>query len=387
MTYNSCPENNDCYKIKPRMVYLDNLKALLMIFVVMMHAACTYSGIGSWAYIEHRSYGKLTYYFFLFYQSLSQAYFMALFFLISAYFIPRSLEKKGVKKFVQDRLYRLGLPTLIFIAIIHPLWMILAQPNFDLVGSFYRGIISLKIFAWTGPMWFAVILLISSILFAFVQKPLAAATRSFTFAFNVKNILLLTLIIAGGAFVLRCYFPFGTSFFNFQLGNFSAYIILFTLGTVAGQKQLFEKISYKKAKLCLLAAFGIGLPLWCLIVGFWIPFGENIETMQFLGGWNIPAFAYALWESFFCVTFSIALLGIFREKFNSQNRLQVFMSANAFGVYVFHPLILTAVTVMMAPADWPPLFKFLIAVVVAVPLSFLGAALIRIVKPLRILFS
>ena len=370
-----------------RMVYIDNLKALLIVFVVLMHAACTYSGIGSWAYIEHRDYGKVTYYFFLWYQSFSQAYFMALFFLISGYFIPRSLGKKGRKRFIQDRFYRLGLPTLIFMLIIHPLWMKIAQPGFELLGSLYRGIVTLKILAWTGPMWFAVVLLIFSMLVVLAQKPLAVISRKFTFAVNVKNVMWLALVIAIGAFALRCYFPFGTAVFNFQLGNFSAYIVMFMLGTVAGEKRLFEKINYATAKSCLAAAFGILLPIWFLIVGLWIPYGVNIETMQFLGGWNFPAFAYALWESFFCVVFSIALIGIFREKFNSQNRLQEFLAANAFGVYVFHPLVLTGVTVMFATVNWPPLLKFFVAVAVAVPASFLFSALIRKPQVLGKLFS
>ena len=162
---------------------------------------------------------------------------------------------------------------------------------------------------------------------------------------------------------------------------------MFMLGAIAGQKQLFEKISYATAKLCLAAAFGIGLPIWCVIVGFWIPYGVNIETMQFLGGWNFPALAYAAWESFFCVVFSTALIGVFREKFNNQNWLQEFLSANAFGVYVFHPLVLTAISLLFAAVDWPPLLKFGVVVVLAVPLSFIFAALIRKPCICRQLFS
>jgi hypothetical protein len=41
-----------------RMAYIDNLRALMIIFVVMVHTGVTYSGLGSWYYIRkarHRS--------------------------------------------------------------------------------------------------------------------------------------------------------------------------------------------------------------------------------------------------------------------------------------------------------------------------------------------
>jgi len=87
---------------KPRLAYIDNLKALLIIFVVLVHASCTYSGEGSWYYMEHGDMGRSAFYLLLTSQAITQAYSMSLFFMIAAYFVPRSLEKKGMKKFVAD---------------------------------------------------------------------------------------------------------------------------------------------------------------------------------------------------------------------------------------------------------------------------------------------
>ena len=53
--------------------------------------------------------------------AVNQAYFMSLFLLISAYFVPGSYDRKGAGHFVKDRLIRLGIPLIIYSWIISPL--------------------------------------------------------------------------------------------------------------------------------------------------------------------------------------------------------------------------------------------------------------------------
>lgn len=370
-----------------RLGYIDNLKALLIIFVVIMHAACTYSGLGSWMYMEHHSYGKGTFYFFLFYESFSGAYFMSLFFMIAAYFIPKSLEKKGVKKFILDRLYRLGVPTLIFIFIINPIWLKMAYPNVHLIDYYYHGIISFNFLSWTGPMWFAAVLLVFSIVYIPLELLCNLLASRFSFDVTVKDVLILIILITVGCFILRLFFPLGTAVLNIQFSNFSAYIFMFFIGIFAYRKNIFDKIRYPLAIRWFIASFAIGIPLWIIVIYLGVPSMGSLKDMTFTGGWNLPSFLYALWESFFCVAIIIALIGIFKEKFNKQNSIQKYLSENAFCVYVFHPLVLTAITVLFASVDWAPILKFAIVTCIAVPTSFIVSSLIRKVKMLRRLFS
>ena len=39
-------------KVKERLFYIDNLRLLMIMFVVMHHLAVTYTGFGSWYYNE-----------------------------------------------------------------------------------------------------------------------------------------------------------------------------------------------------------------------------------------------------------------------------------------------------------------------------------------------
>lgn len=369
--------------INPRLAYLDNLKALLIIFVVTVHAAITYSGINSWYYEEPHSLGDASYYFFLFYETINQAYFMSLFFMISAYFVPRSLEKKGVKNFITDKLYRLGIPLLIFVFLIHPVCLKMVYPRINLTKCFFRG----DFFSWTGPLWFVLALLVFTLLYVSIKKWLDPLVNKYSFDVNIKNALILVLLITFAAFTIRLVFPMGTSVMNMQLCFFSAYVFMFLIGIIAYQKNIFTKIDYTTAKKWLLAAFVVGIPLWIVIIYFGVTRSIPISDWAISGGWNFMSFAFSFWESFFCVAIIIALIGIFKARFNTQNNLQKMLSDNAFGVYVFHTPILIVISLLLKNIGEPSILKFAIVACLAVIASFLFSHFIRKISLVRKIFS
>ena len=186
------------------------------------------------------------------------------------------------------------------------------------------------------------------------------------------------------AFVTRLFFPIGSDVLNLQLGFFPAYITMFVFGIVAYHNHLFEKIDYRKGKKLLLASLVIGIPAWLLLMFYGGPFeGE----MSIEGGYTWPALFYALWESFICVFFILGLIGVFRKRFNSQNKLQHFLSDNAFGVFVFHAPILILISMMLKEVELAPVIKFFVVSLLAVVSSFLFSWLVRRVKLFKKIFS
>ncbi|KLU62359.1 glucans biosynthesis protein C [Peptococcaceae bacterium CEB3] len=105
---------------KERLLYIDNLRLLMIAFVVMHHLAVTYSGVGSWYYHESSHLGKISELWFVFYLSFQQAYFMGLLFMIAGYFAAGSYDRKGFGRFVGGRFKRLVIPSLIYMAVITP---------------------------------------------------------------------------------------------------------------------------------------------------------------------------------------------------------------------------------------------------------------------------
>ncbi len=68
---------------KPRYLYIDNLRLVMIILVVLLHLGVTYSGIGSWYLTDVKELDTLCYVVFGLFQSYTQAYFMGFLFLIS----------------------------------------------------------------------------------------------------------------------------------------------------------------------------------------------------------------------------------------------------------------------------------------------------------------
>ncbi len=351
-------------------------------FVLIMHAAVTYSGDGSWYYKESSVFGNFSFYFFSFYQTFTQAYFMSLLFMVAGYFTVPSLERKSTKTFILDRLFRLGIPTLLYTFFLHPLCAVLvsADVRANFFSKYWYGIKTLQFFSWTGPLWFAETLLVFSLVYVLVQKGFDRLLSKFSLSVSSKHISLLILFIALFAFLLRHFFPLGTAIMNLSLCYFSAYIFMFLAGIASYKKNLLEQIDKQVTKVCLLISLGVGVLPWVPMI-----YGDVRE----ISIWRHEAgsFIFALWESVVCVTTVIALIGIFKKKFNTQSRWQKFLSANAFAVYFYHPPILIAVTLLLKGLELATLLKFFIASILTIIASVLVSSFLRRFSLLRKVFS
>ena len=118
-------------------------------------------------------------------------------------------------------------------------------------------------------------------------------------------------------------------------------------------------------------------------------FGGAIDGIMtpFLGGFHWQAAAYAFWESFFCIGGCLGLLVLFREKFNIQGKVISFVSANAFGVYVFHAPLLVGITLCFRWLAVYPLLKIILMSIIVLPVSFGIVYLIRKIPYLKKVFS
>merc|ERR1711871_1609177 len=156
---------------KRQVIYLSNLKTFLTFIVVTFHVACYFSiaaadGLQTYSFDPEKFLaGGGTIRSFtlpgLIFVWMNQFYFMAPFYLISAYFCPRSLDRKGFRKFVVDKLVRLGGAWL--------LWTMLLGPLMQLIDMAYAG----QPLSWAydrGPTWFVLWLLNFSVVYAAIAQ-------------------------------------------------------------------------------------------------------------------------------------------------------------------------------------------------------------------------
>ena len=79
---------------RPRLFYVDHLRVVLTVLVVLHHAAITYGNIPVWYLTEPAQdpSGVALDLFVLF----NQTFFMGMFFLIAGYFVPGSIDRRSV---------------------------------------------------------------------------------------------------------------------------------------------------------------------------------------------------------------------------------------------------------------------------------------------------
>ncbi|WHT49405.1 acyltransferase family protein [Sporosarcina thermotolerans] len=143
-------------KERNRLYFIDNIKIALIMLVVAHHAGQAYGPGGWWYYLDDESINWLGKFF-----SVNAAFFMSMFFLLSAYFLPPSIARKGPKLFLKERFIRIGIPLLLGFLVMIPILMYLYYINFRDYGPISFFSYYLNIFFglgnqpanWTGPSW------------------------------------------------------------------------------------------------------------------------------------------------------------------------------------------------------------------------------------------
>jgi len=352
------------------------------VLVVLQHIAVTYSGFGGWYYVEPSEIDIIQTIIFGFFQAFTQGYFMGLLFLIAGYFTPNSYDKKGFALFIKDRLIRLGIPIVIYVLVIHPILGMgilgyrvgsdgfVPNGNGGIMASYVEYLRGFHFIGGTGPLWFALALLIFSILYALLRKFVApkslASDKNFP---KFTSIAILILLVSLCAFLIRIPQPIGTDVFNMQLGYFSQYIILFIIGIYCKRNDWLEKLDYKVGKSWLIWGISLGFVLFAIIMIS----GGALEDRLYLfdGGLTWQSAAFALWESFVAVAMTIGLIALFKDKYNRQSELVRRLSRNAFSVFVFHSVIIVSLSLLFAPINLVPIIKFVIVAIIGIPLCFL----------------
>jgi glucan biosynthesis protein C len=370
-------------KAAGRLLFIDNIRVLLTILVVLFHLMITYAGTGSWYYTEGRE-DFTTAALGAWFLAVNQAYFMGLFLLISAYFVPGSYDRKGAGRFLKDRLIRLGIPLALYSWIIRPLLAYLDPVRFpdgrpSFLGFVTGNYLKNEAVFGAGPLWFVEVLLIFSALYVVWRllarpHPPEPAAESW-FPGNVF-IALFALLLGMAGFLVRLWLPMGWNFepLNLQFPFFVQYVALFVVGLIAYRRNWLLGMSDRTGRLWLGVAVLMILLFWPLLLG-----GGAIDQGldSFRGGWHWQALAYVLWESFLCLGMCIGLIYVFRRYADRQGRLASFLSRNAYTAYLIHEAVIITIAYVVRDVMFYPLLKWALVALVAVPLCFGLSSLIR----------
>jgi Acyltransferase family. len=366
---------------KARLLYIDNLRIFLICLVIATHTAITYGGTGGWYYIQSAN-GTLAPAVLTLLTVLNQAFFMGAFILLSAYFIPGSLLRKGAGKFSRDRLVRLGIPLLVWLVLLEP---VLEYIGFSAMGQDLGAFPGYWVSCFTrfpnimfGPMWFVAFLLFATFAYLLWLRvfPATAPGDSPRTPFPGFTWLLgLGLLLGALTTLVRLVCTIGTMwFFGFQLPFFPQYIAFFILGIVAAQNHWFDAIPQKTGKACAVLALILVVAEPVLVT---ILSGSPAGLAAVRGGMYWQSVVFAFWEQVAGVMITIGLAWLFSVRLNRQGPVATAMAGDAYTVYIIHPFFVVLLAIALSSLAIPALGKFAIVLPLAIVLSFGVAHLIR----------
>jgi glucan biosynthesis protein C len=316
---------------------------------------------------------------------------MGLLFFLAGVFAHRALKKRGPGGFMKERFLRLGVASIFYMVFIQPVivYALVLQPEDPNKSSFmsywFDYLSSGSVLGGSGPMWFAVALWGFSCVYA--MKHLLRG-KNHSKSTPIKNTLatppptpgklwLFGLGLVCGSFLVRLAYPLGSTIFNMQLGFFTQYISVFSLGIIADRKGWFEALVVSKhARLAGWLGLIIG-PVF--LVGLVTAGGPPPQegTIIYSGGWNPWAFGLAFWEQLTGLAIGLGIMSWFYRFGSSTHSFATWLSRRSFGVYMLHSPIMVAFTPMCnSIADESRLIAALVLTITSLVASYVTTDLI-----------
>jgi fucose 4-O-acetylase-like acetyltransferase len=356
-----------------RLLFIDNLRILVIALVVIVHVAIVYGGLAADAdavAADALSSGVL-----LWLGLTAQAFAMGLLFAIAGYFTPGAYDRRGAWGFVRSRLLHLGVPLLFYDLVINPLIVFAATagrqgaPLSTFVASYPSFITGVG----TGPTWFLLNLLLFDlgyVLWRHLRPAPPPPAGSATAPPAGRALVAYTLLLAVATYVVRLAFPVGWGgFFSLRLPYYPAYVSAFVIGALAWRRGWLAHLSDRLGRGWL--AIGAVAALLFPALLFSGEFGA------LMGGPSPRALLFALWEALVFVGLGVGLLWLFRRRVNRQGALAAELSASAYAVYLLHVPVIALLNRGLLPLGLYPLLGFALASASALPLCVLIGALAR----------
>ncbi len=193
-----------------RINFLDNIRTLIVILVIIFHSAIAYSVFDSWWYIHDKNTNII---FDIFITALD-IFMMPTLFFISGYFAIPSIDSISIKEFLKKKFIRLGLPWVVCIIFYIPLLDLITNYNKSIINNispsrfdtiFITHIKNIAFFN-IGPvisnqehLWFISLLLFFFLFFALYYKYKDKISIKFNASNNISQskLMIILLILIG----------------------------------------------------------------------------------------------------------------------------------------------------------------------------------------------
>lgn len=347
-----------------RLSAVDNLKVILVAWVIGGHALLGYAAIGGWPYdeVNEVTFHPATETVLAALVGPSGLFFMGTFYFMAGIFTPGSIERKGARRFINERLIRLGAPWVVSALVVWPTFVWIAYNGAGQGVSWWQAFTRRDPFLDSGSLWFVGVLLIFSVAVA-----LAPPIRERTI--TTRHVVGMTVMVAVTTFLTRLVFPARSG----QVGDLHLWwwpqcLGMFLLGAIGGKK-LVEQVPdeiYRSCRNVVIATI-VGLPIVAAAMGV-LDIANNAEP--FLGGWRWEAFLLAGAEGILVVAGSLWLIGLAQRRLTNDKPFAQGLARSAYVAFVVQGPILLAVATALRHLDLPAEVKAPLVGAGAIVMSF-----------------
>lgn len=303
-----------------RRYYLDNVRWITIVLVVVYHVIYMYNGIATDGVIGpfyERQYQDGV-------QYILYPWFMILLFMVAGMCSRYYLEKHTIKEFIRSRTRKLLVPSTIGLLVVG--WVqgyisMAISDAFSTIPDTVPGFAMylIMVLSGTGVLWFIQLLWVFSLLLAVIRRFEKGKIYGLSSKINAIGLVLLVVPVFFSGLVLNTpvivVYRFGIYGFVYFLGYF-----------VLAHDEVIDKLS--KYSIPLIAAAVV-----LAVVYIILHFGDNYAVMPTVN--CVPAVVYG-W------TACLAILAAMKRWGNTMPKFAGAMSKRCFGLYVFHYLPLSA---------------------------------------------
>jgi hypothetical protein len=359
---------------RTRLAYLDNLKVWLIAGIIAAHAINSYTEFGSWPYqqVQEVKVSASAETFFVIVVSFASLFLMGLFFLISGLLTPPSLERKGARRFVRDRLLRLGVPFAAFTLLLWPLTIYAIREPFLHRGSWWYWFRNADPFLDNGPMWFIGVLLIYSLGYAawrsLSSQRSPAGEGDVAEPVRGRTLIGFGAAIAVTSFIVRLEFPVNSGqIVNLHLWEWPQCLGMFVLGIESARHGWLTPVPDRLRRRCGVVALAAAASVPVMIL---TADSLGLDENDYFGGFGWPSAATSIAEGAIAVGACVWVLGFAQRRLDRQERLGRVLARSAYGAFLLQGPVLIGFALALRPFGLPGEVKALVLATTAVVTSF-----------------
>ena len=354
-----------------RVLFFDQIKALMISLVIAVHVLSTFvfgfMGMHFSLSVSPRPvFGGIAVWFLLF----CNTFFMYMLFLLSGYFVPSSVHKKGVRRYLKDRLLRIGIPFLAGLFLINNASLLIARlsPGSPLANLPWNEMP----FNRVGVLWFLVVLFVFDLLYCawrslhedhFVIDTSVPTPRLRSWLISAVVLAMIEVVMSTRTDLWAALAQSPLDGLGAQGMHVLTYAFLFVLGCKASYHRWLERLDSHLVIRWFRFSIVLALSLLaiCLVLTFngsmADEFGRLYLLTAFLNpliGWGVIAYLL-LW---------------FQRKEQSCGKWLAKAGVDSFGAYIIHPIVLVALLTTISHFSLNPWLIVLSVIPLGVMISF-----------------